>query len=215
MNRQQVILAVLGILVILVLFYMFVFKPKQEELAEIEVQIEEALAQEAALESRIATLEEVRARAPEIEASLATAESIIPREQALPSALRQLQLAADDSGAELLSVTPGRPVALEGEIPELAELSVTLVLDGSYFQLVDFLRRVEDPAITPRGITWSGLTLAATEYPTLTASLSGRMFALLPAPITTDVVPDGAATDPPADVDAEADVEVTVEEDAA
>lgn len=211
MNRQHLVLAVLGLLVILVLFYMFAFKPKQDEIAEIEVQIEESLAQEATLESRIATLEEVRARAPEIEASLATAESIIPREQALPSALRQFQLGADDSGVELVSVTPGRPVAVDGEVPELAELSVTLVLNGSYFQIVDFLRRVEDPAITPRGVTWSGVTVVATEYPTLTASLTGRMFSLLPIPATPDVL----TTEPPADAGTEADVEVTVEEDAA
>lgn len=217
MNRQQMLLGVLGVIVILVLFYMFVFNPKQEELAEIETEIEEAIAQEAALEVRIASLEEVRARAPEIEASLATAESIIPREQALPSALRQLQLAADDAGAELTSVTPGRPAGTEGEIAELAELTVNVVLTGSYFQLVDFLRRVEDPAITPRGIIWSGVTISAAEYPTLTATMSGRMFALLPAPPAVEVVPEpgAVATEPTTDETPEPDVEVTVEEDAA
>lgn len=216
MNRQQTLLGVLGVIIILVLFYMFAFKPQQEELAEVEAEIEEALAQESSLEARIATLQEVRARAPEIEAALATAESIIPREQALPSALRQLQLAADDAGAELTAVTPGRPVETEGEIAELAELTVNVVLSGSYFQLVDFLRRVEDPAITPRGIIWSGVTIAAEEYPTLTATMSGRMFALLPAPPAGEVPEPGAvATEPATDDATEPDVEVTVEEDAA
>lgn len=219
MNRQQVVLAGLGLLVIVILFFMFVFRPKQEEIADLEAQLDEAVAQEATLEAQIAALEEIRSRAPEIEADLAKIESIVPREQALPSALRQLQLAADDSGAVLVTVTPGRPVALEAEATApavegpptgLAELSVSLVVEGSYFQLVDFLRRIEDPAIVPRGITWSTLTVATTEYPTLTANLAGRMFAVLPLP-AAEVPPAVEGTEPPT----EPDVDATVEEEAA
>lgn len=182
MTRQTAILTTLGVVLVLVLFYFFVFQPKNEELALIREETDAAIAQQATLEARLAALQEVRLRAPEIEAALAAAESIIPREAALPSALRQLQLAADDSGVELVSVSPGRPAAVGGEIPELSTLTLSLAVNGSYFQLVDFLRRIEDPAITARGIEWNSGTLGVSAYPELSVALSGEMYALLAAP---------------------------------
>lgn len=202
MTRQTALLSALGVVLVLVLFYFFVFQPKNEELALINEDIDAAVAQQATLEARIAALQQVRLRAPEIEAALAAAESIIPREAALPSALRQLQSAADDSGVELVSVSPGRPAAVEGEIPELSVLTLSLAVEGSYFQLVDFLRRIEDPAITPRGIEWNSGTLAPGDYPQLVVSLSGQMYALLAAPPAAE--PEAPATaDTPAPTETE------------
>lgn len=182
MTRQAAILSALGVVLILVLFYFFAFQPKNEELELIQEETDAAIAQQATLEARIAALQEVRLRAPEIEAALAAAESIIPREAALPSALRQLQLAADDSGVELISIAPGRPAVGEGEAAELSTLTLSLAVEGSYFQLVDFLRRIEDPAITPRGIEWTSGTVGASQYPVLSVALSGEMYALLATP---------------------------------
>lgn len=205
MSRQTVLLSALGVVLVLVLFYFFAFAPKNEELAVIREDIDTAVAQQATLEARIAALQEVRLRAPEIEAALAAAESIIPRESALPSALRQLQLAADDSGVELTTISPGRPVAVPGEVAELSSIGVTIAIQGSYFQLIDFLRRIEDPAITPRGILWTSGTVAPADYPQLAISLSGQMYAVLPAP----VAPAPAETE--ADVNVDVDVETTEE----
>lgn len=209
MTRQATMLAALGVVLVLLLFYFFAFAPKNDELAVIREDIDTAVAQQATLEARIAALQEVRLRAPEIEAALAAAESIIPREAALPSALRQLQLAADDSGVELLTISPGRPAAVAGELPELSMLAVSLSVEGSYFQLVDFLRRIEDPSITPRGLVWTSGSLSPGDYPTLAVSLGGEMYALLPTPAPP-------APEPEAGADVEVDVEVdTAEEDAA
>jgi Tfp pilus assembly protein PilO len=181
MNRQAALLATLGVVAVLVLFYFFAWQPKSEELAEIQTQTDDAIARQATLETQIASLESVRASAPEIEAALATAESLVPREAALPAALRQFQLAADDSGVELLSIAPGRPAA-DPDVPELARISLAITAEGSYFQLVDFLRRLEDPSITPRVVLFENVAVSITEYPTLSAALTGSMFALLPAP---------------------------------
>ncbi|MBW3659809.1 MAG: type 4a pilus biogenesis protein PilO [Actinobacteria bacterium] len=202
MTRQNAILSVLGVVLVLVLFYFFAFQPKNEEIAVIREEIDTAVAQQATLESRIAALQEVRLRAPEIEAALAAAESIIPRESALPSALRQLQLAADDSGVDLITISPGRPTVVEGAAPELALMTISVAIEGSYFQLVDFLRRIEDPAITPRGIEWNSGSLAPTVYPRLTVSLSGEMYALLPAaPVPVEEAP--VPTETPVPVETE------------
>lgn len=196
MNRQATLLAVLGLVLLVVLFYLFGWKPRSEELETVRIEIDDAVAQQAQLEAEIASLESVRATAPEIEAALAAAESLVPREAALPSALRQLQLAADDSGVALLSISPGRPVADE-IVPEVARIALSLSAEGSYFQMVDFLRRVEDPTITPRVILFENATVSITEYPTLSMALSGFMFAILPAPPAPE--PTETATPAPTD----------------
>lgn len=189
MNRQTGLLTLAGVVVVLVLYYLFVWSPMDNEVADLETQIDETVAQQEQVTSDIRRLEDVRARAPEIEAALAAAQSIVPYDSALPGALRQLQVAADESGATLVSVQPGRPSAVEDSgVPEIGErtlttLTLSVQMSGGYYQLVDFLRRVETPAITPRGVVWSSMSVSPEEYPTLTMSLSGQMYALLePAP---------------------------------
>lgn len=199
MTRQTAMLSALGVILVLVLFYFFAFQPKSDELAVIREDTDAAIAEQATLEARISALQEVRLRAPEIEAALAAAESIIPRESALPSALRQLQLAADDSGVDLSTVSPGRPAQVEGDVPELSVLTLSLAVEGSYFQLVDFLRRIEDASITPRGIQWNAGSIAAADYPRLAVSLSGEMYALLATPPAPPEEPVGTETPVPAE----------------
>ncbi|MDQ4131407.1 MAG: type II secretion system protein GspM [Actinomycetota bacterium] len=184
MTRGMAIVAALVAVAVAALFYFLGWRPKSERIAEIEEQQQGAEEEQATLRRRIQELEEIRANAPEVEAAIVAAESIIPRDLSLPSALRQLQLAADEAGADLVSVSPARPAQIEGAEPGFATIQVTVQVSGGYFQLVDFLRRVEDPAISPRAITWG--TLAVTgdpeDYPTLAVSVTGTMFSLLPAP---------------------------------
>lgn len=182
MNRQVALIAGLVALVLIVAFYFFAWQPKSDEIAEIDAQREAVLAEQQQLEQRINELREIRATAPEAEAAIVAAESIVPRDVALPSALRQLQVAADEAGVELPTVSVARPAQIVDAQPGLAEMGVTLTVNGSYYQIVDFLRRVEDPAITPRGLTWTTVSVGPADYPELSASISGEMYALLPTP---------------------------------
>lgn len=185
MNRLTAAAAGLVVVLVLVLYWMFVWSPKSERVGEIEAQIEQTIARQQAVQRDIAELEEVRSRVARLEAGLAASQSIVPRDSGLPGALRQLQLAAQDAGATLVSVQPGRPAAVEeAEVPgqdQLASLPLSVQVRGGYFQLVDFLRRVEDPTITPRGIAWEGVTVSSQDYPVLDMSLAGEMYALLPS----------------------------------
>lgn len=190
MNRQTLVVAALGAVLVLALYYMFAWRPKSNEVAQVETQIEAVVAQQATVEAEVRRLEEVRAQAPAIEASLAAAEAILPRDAALPSMIRQLVVAAEDSGVTLLSVTPGRGTQVE-ELPGLSEFKLSIAAEGGYFQMVDFMRRVEDPALVARGIAWDVATLAPLDYPTLSATLTGTMFAQgdVPPPPAEEPVP--------------------------
>lgn len=197
MKRATLVLTGLGLVLLLVAWYMLVWTPRAEALDAAESQIVDVQAQQATTRTRIADLQGVREQAPQLQAELAAAESLLPRDTALPSALRQLQQAADASNATLVAVAPARPEAVEGA-EGLYVLPLNAELRGTYFQIIDALRRLEDPAISPRGITWASAAFTIDETaPNLVVTLAGRMFAVLPQP----PAPETGASDPPAAVD--------------
>lgn len=208
MSRTALVLSALGAILVVILFAVFVFQPAREELAAVEEQIELELDEQERLEAEIARLRLVREDAPGVEADLAAAEAIVPRDPALPALVRQLQLAADEAGIELTSVSTSRPVEVE-EAPAqgLSSIDVSTQLEGGYFQVVDFLRRIEEPGITPRGINWLNASVTRNDesYPDLSVALAGRAFALLPVPPPPEPEPDpeAEATEDAADGDAD------------
>lgn len=195
MNRQTLLLSGLVVVLVVAVWFFFLFQPKQDEVAEIEEEIVGTEQQIVTTQRRIRQLQDVRERAPAIESQLVAAESVIPADPALPAMVRQLQLAADESGVSLTSISPGRPSAVGGDAGDLAQLSLSLSLEGGYFQVVDFLRRLEDPTIVARGILVEGATLSPSEYPTLAVSLSARMFARLTVPAAPAPAEDGDTAD--------------------
>ncbi len=209
MKRTTVLLVVLGLVLTVVLWFLLLWQPSTDELAAVETQIETVQANQSTTRARMGQLQSVRERAPELQAELTTARTIVPDEASLPVALRQLQLAADESGATLVSVAPARPVAVEGVETGLHNLAVNFEVRGSYFQILDTLRRLEDPAISPRGFVWDNLSISIEEHPTLIANVTGRMFAVLPgqAPDAAVAAPDAAATDPSTEAPADPAVE--------
>jgi Tfp pilus assembly protein PilO len=202
MKRTHILLAVLGTALVGVAFWLLLWQPKQADIATAREEIQATQDQQRGIEAELARLRSVRQEAPEAEAHLAAASAIVPENPALPSLLRQLQTAADDAGLTLTSVDVGRPAEATPDAAMTTEalpadgftasLPVNVALEGGYFQIVDFLRRVEAPEITPRGVLWDSATLAPNEYPVLSATLTGRTFAWA-------VLPPAAVTDVPAE----------------
>ena len=213
MNRLQVLLGVLVAVLIVVAFFFLVVQPQRDTLADIDQQIETQREEQVALQTEIDRLRSVREDAPEVEADVAAAAAIVPEDPALPAALRQFQTAGDDAGVVLRSVTTDRPVDLEVGPDGLSAININLQIGGSYFQLVDFLRRIEDPTITPRGTMWSDASISTEEYPELNVSLSGQVFAIVATPpppeeADPDASEDGDAAETDDDgLDLEADLE--------
>ncbi len=215
MSRTALVLSVLGAVAVIVLFFVLIFQPAREELAEVESQIALEQDEQQRLEAEIERLRLVREDAPGVEADVAAADAIVPRDPALPALVRQLQMAADESGITLISVSTSRPVELEAA-PEqgLSSIDVSTQIEGGYFQVVDFLRRIEEPGISPRGIVWLNTSVTRNDesYPALNVALAGRAFAVLPVPPPPE--PEPAPDTDAADDDGDADVDDDEAEDA-
>jgi Tfp pilus assembly protein PilO len=201
MTRVQVLLAALAAVLIVVLFWFLVWQPGQEEREDLEQQIAAVQIRQQELTAERGRLREVRERAPEIDAEIATANRIIPSSADVPGVLRVLQSTADDAGVVLRVVQPTRPQQLDLAPAGLSFIGLSLQLEGSYFQIIDFLRRIEDPTITARGIRWEGATLTRNddEYPVLEIALTGSLFSQLPVP------PEEPEPEPDEDADTDAE----------
>ena len=210
-DRMTLLLVLLGAVLLVVLWYLFLFKPASEDLAQVNEEIEAAQAEQDQLRVQLAQLQDIRADSAELESTLAAYETLVPSGPGLPSLLRQLQTAANDSGMELRAVSPSAPSPLEfGEdgpaTADIQSISLTVELEGGYFQLVDFLRRVEDPVIVGRVLLVDALTVGLEEYPTLTVGITARAFTTgeaggVPEAPTTAPTPSPGGTESPEPTD--------------
>lgn len=178
MNRQTILIVALVGILVLVAYWFLLLSPKRSEKADVEAQIESVQTQQQQLQSRLSQLREVRRQAPELEAFLSASQSLIPPDPALPATLRSLQLAADASGVTLSTISPGTPAG--GDDASIQTMSLSLTVSGGYYQIVDLLRRIEDPSIVSRALVFNTVSLAPSEYPILTASLGGEMYVAPP-----------------------------------
>lgn len=194
----------IGVLVAVVLaagYWFLLYKPALDEQAAHEAQTLELVEQQSQLRNELARLEEVRRDEDTYRAALARAEKFIPTGVAQPAVVDQLQRTADAAGVEITSVSFGEPTVVEGA-PDtgdaettLASISVSMVVEGRYFDTVDFFRRVEHDM--PRAVLTSSVHLAEGEekFPSLATTWGGNIFAVVPAAATVAADDPSAAPD--------------------
>ena len=111
--KQWIVLTVVGCMAVLAAGWFLLISPKKAEAADLVAQ---TASQEATNDGLRTQLEVLKAQAkdlPKKQAELARVQAKIPDDPALPTLIRALTGAAADAGVELVSVTPGAPVAAE------------------------------------------------------------------------------------------------------
>lgn len=179
--------------VLLVLgWYLLLWSPTAEDIEQTRADTDSVLMQAQQQRHVAARLREVRQSAPEIEAQLAGAQVLIPEGTALPALFRQVQSAADDAAVTLTGLSPSRPVVVEDAPDELSSMQVNMTLEASFFQLVDFARRLEDPDLSGRGLLWRNASVSFNEdaFPQLDISLSAEVFARVDADALPEIEDD-------------------------
>lgn len=188
MTRYRVPLAAAGAGALLVLaFWVFVHQPRADSIDAVDAEAEQLRAQQQTVRRHIARLEAIAAEEDRIRADLRTANDLIPGDVRQPALLTRLQEAADAADVGLDGITLGEPTPVEGApAPEepgavLAQLPVTLTVEGDYFALVDLLRRVETEV--PRAVLVDNIHLTEAEggFPALSGVAAGRAYSLVPS----------------------------------
>lgn len=196
-NRNLTIGILAGLLVV-VLWWFFVYSGLNSKASDVGDDIATAETEQATLTSDLRQLEALEARGPELAAQLAQLQQKLP---ATPDLSPFLDIATEierASAVSFVSIAPGDPT----QVGSVATVPLTIVVEGGYFEVLDYLRRIEE---LPRLVVVDGISLTADAAPaageavggppTIQVTLTARMFSLSPAITTPTTVPTTAPTD--------------------
>lgn len=138
--RTRLIAVGAGFVVVALLMYMFMIKPRQAEFGELETQVATEENRTQALQLELARLEALKANAPELEAQLEKVRGLVPRKHAVVKFIRQVQRVASEAGVDFVNIGPevAKPPP-EGAL--VAEVRMTVGVGGDFFSVQDFVRR--------------------------------------------------------------------------
>jgi Tfp pilus assembly protein PilO len=138
-GRELYIIVGVVAVVVGVLWFFFLYSPEHKKVATLDTQY---LAQENTLQQtqlQIRQLVLLKKAAPQAEADLIKLHQVVPSEAAIPSFIVALTNTAQSSGLAMLGVTPQGTAA---GVPFSVQ-PIQLEFDGAYFDVEDFLYRLE------------------------------------------------------------------------
>lgn len=219
MIRRAPVLVIVAVVLTTVAFWFLLYQPSQANEAALRDEAAALDDERAQLEARVERLREVEENVEDFTAQVDRVEELIPDRPAQPQVLRELQRAADASGVEITELTFGDPELVSGA-PDtgdpatvLTRIPTQMSMSGGFFQVVDLLRRIE--VDLARALKVDTVTMNEDEelsFPTLSATWTGAVFAVLPiedVPGAEDVIDAEADDDTAADEDPAADDETT------
>lgn len=209
MNRRLAAVAALAAVFVVALWWVFVYSPLGSDLSEVQDDIDKAADARPGLDAQLRQLEEIAEHGVEIDAELAELMNAVPEAPDLAEFIDAANQLAFDAGITWLSIAPSEPIAT-GTGPSTIQL--TMQIDGGFFQVVDYLNRLED---LDRAVIVDAINIATSEEagaggtggtgssggsgftgaPDLSVTLTARMFTLAPSAATPVVtIPGDAST---------------------
>ncbi len=180
MTRRYALAAVAGVAIIVV-FFLFVLKPKLADISDVRSEVETARDQTQSLRIQLRQLQQAQREQPQTLARLAIFDRLLPATPDLPGLIRQLQSAATASGMDLVSIAPSPPANLTGATG-VQTVSVNVTMKGGFFRLETMLTRLEDlqRVLEVISIGIAPETDEATGLTTLSTTLTFRMYVVQP-----------------------------------
>jgi hypothetical protein len=142
-RRQELIVLATTALLVLAGVSLLMLRPTRQAVAEAHADRDAAVAESQTLRDQVRTLEALRADDANLRAQAQLGRSAFPPTPSLPALVDALQDAASQAGVDLGSVAPSTPKTSTLQ-PELAQIDTNVSVSGGYFQVVDFLTRVEN-----------------------------------------------------------------------
>lgn len=186
--KQWVALTLVGVIAVLAGGWFLLVSPKRADASQVRAQTAGQLSANNTLRSQIQMLKAQAKDLPKQQAKLAAVAAKIPDNPALPTLIRALTRAADEADVELVSLSPSQPTAVAGAaapsrpvsaagatpaaagstaaasaaVGTLQSITVSLNVVGGYFQVEQFLDRVENLS---RAMRVSSLSMAPGSNP--------------------------------------------------
>jgi Tfp pilus assembly protein PilO len=199
MNLNRRLLIPIGIgVAVLVLWFVALWSPQGSALSSARKRASDAAAQRETLRDQLRRLQDSRRDQPLKQSQLETMRVAIPDDPNLAQFILDANDAASRAGIDFLSITPTPPSPATGTTTGTTVASgagapvpirVGLTLTGGYFQVLDFVNRLDK---LPRIVVVDNISLTATATAGATqglqATLAARIFTTSASPVA------GAAT---------------------
>lgn len=154
-SRRAPLFAGIGVAVVIVAVVLFLVLPKMGEVSDAQTTLDAAASEQQTLESQRNALLDAEDRAPEARATIAEVERLIPPVSDEPGLLLLLNNAAAASGLDVVSFAPS-PGTFD-ETTGLSTIAVSLSGSGTYFDVTEFMYRIET---LPRAAKMNTISLA-------------------------------------------------------
>jgi type IV pilus assembly protein PilO len=193
-GTQKMIAAVALLVVAFVAVFFFVVFPMFGRLSDLDVKQAEASRLMQEKQSLLLQLQEAKGRAPQTQAQLVRLANQIPDNPELPTLIVDLQNSANDAGVRFAGLTPSKPEyagGINGAPIDInyTRLDLNLVVEGTWSDMLDFLRRLNKMSRAARVISVTINPLATTapaegtrtpmpEHPILAVSMVVRTYVL-------------------------------------
>jgi Tfp pilus assembly protein PilO len=209
-RTQSLVIAAVLAVVVLAGGYLGLVQPTKKSVSKLKTQAQAQESSNSSTQLQLSTLQDQAKQLPLQQRELAAIKTKVPDHVQLSNLLRQLVVAAGDSGITLTTLTPTTPVSLPGA-PGISYVDLTIDFNGGYAEVEQFdsalesLSRtllVKDFTLTGGGgtaaATASGgaVTTGSASTPgTVTAVFNGRVLVRdnTPAAATASAAPSTAA----------------------
>jgi Tfp pilus assembly protein PilO len=198
MRSRVIAVGVLLGIVVLLAWNMLIFAPKGRTLSHAKDDTKAAQQIESVLRATLARLQDISQNGPAIAAQLDKLSAAVPESPDLDGFILSANQIAVKSGIDWLSVAPG--IVQAGDLGP-SVIPLTVQIKGGFFQVLDYLNRLEDMG---RLVIIDGIDVAAdTEStdatssgpPTLSVTLTARMFTRAAPPAAAGSTPTPGSTD--------------------
>ncbi len=175
-DKMAYIMVGLVAALLVVAWYFLLLSPMRSSIGELDEQISQTQSTLAQTHNQVVRYEAYKKTAPQSRAEVVRLSKMIPESEGIPSLIVELTQTAKASGVEVVSITRG-----ETEVGKPFGLQVvTLEVTGRYFDVEDFLYRLENYVasrnesvrVTGRLLQVTNLTLAGSTSSTATTSSS-------------------------------------------
>ncbi len=186
MKSRAVLVAFLLLVVVLLAWNFLFFAPAGEEVTKAEDTKIAAIAQQDSLQNTLDRLEDLKSRQPELMDEKNRLSGRVPALPDLEVFIRAANDLSVESGLDWLQISPAEPVPAANGI---SEIRMSMQLEGGYYQVLDYLNRMEDMSrlvvvdtisvAVGGGAEGGGTTEMVPSIsgaPTLSVNLTARMF---------------------------------------
>jgi Tfp pilus assembly protein PilO len=169
--KRGPLIAALASVGVIVLMVAVLILPKASQVRAKQREVGQAEKQESVLRLQVQQLQAAAREAPKNRRQLAKLQAAIPPTADLPGLLRLLNSAADQSGVDFMSVSPGQPAGSADGKTSVIQTQITVV--GGFFAVDQYLFRLET---LPRAARVNTVQVSPQAWPKLQVSLTVEFY---------------------------------------